>query len=123
MNGFAAQTLFQKVRIDTKTAKFLPLLALYLAIVLVFAKDGLQGDEIRYVQFASNLTQGYYADPVYVLWSGPGYPLFLAPFMALGWSWLLVKLLNAFLLFGGVIYFYRTLTFYLSELTATVFAF
>jgi len=70
------------------------------------------------VQFASNLTQGYYADPVYVLWSGPGYPLFLAPFMALGWPWLLVKLLNAFLLFGGLFYFYRTLTFYLSELTA-----
>jgi len=123
MKELAAQAPLQTLLIYAKPAKFLPLLAFYLAIVLVFAKDGLQGDEIRYVQFASNLTQGYYADPVYVLWSGPGYPLFLAPFMALGWSWLLVKLLNAFLLFGGVIYFYRTLTFYLSELTATVFAF
>ncbi|PYO51142.1 MAG: hypothetical protein DMD72_00420 [Gemmatimonadetes bacterium] len=123
MKAFVAQALLQKVRLDANTAKFLPLLALYLAIVLVFAKDGFQGDESRYVQYASNLTQGYYADPVYVLWNGPGYPLLLAPCMALGCSWLLVKLLNAFFLFGGLLYFYRTLTFYLSEQMATFFAF
>src|SRR2546426_604258 len=99
--------LLKKVRIDAKTAKFLPLLAFYLVIVLVFAQDGFQGDEGRYVKFASNLTQGYYADAVYFLWNGPGYPLLLTPFMALGCSWLLVKLLNAFFLFGGLLYFYR----------------
>ncbi len=39
MKVFVAQALLQKLRIDAKTAKFLPLLAFYLAIVLVFAKD------------------------------------------------------------------------------------
>src|SRR5215470_222487 len=106
-----------------RSAKFLPLLAFYLAIVLVCAKDGFRGDEDRYVKFASNLTQGYYADPVYFLWNGPGYPLLLAAFMTLGGSWLLVKLLNAFFLFGGLLFFYRTLSFYLGELPATCLTF
>lgn len=40
------------------------------------------GDEWRYLYYAKNLLHGYFSPPERVfLWNGPGYPLFLAPFV------------------------------------------
>ena len=41
------------------------------------------GDEWRYLYYAKNLLSGYYSPPEHIfLWNGPGYPLFLVPFVA-----------------------------------------
>jgi hypothetical protein len=44
------------------------------------------GDEWRYLYYAQNLLRGFYSprDRV-VLWNGPGYPMFLAPFAKANW--------------------------------------
>ncbi len=96
--------------------RFLPLLLLYIFIVLTIATNTFEGDEERYVNFAHNLTHGYYSpvNDVY-LWNGPGYPIILAPFVLLKLPLLIAKLLNALLLFGAVFYFYKTLLFYGKE--------
>jgi hypothetical protein len=40
------------------------------------------GDEWRYLFYAKNLLSGYFSPPERVfLWNGPGYPLFIAPFV------------------------------------------
>ncbi len=95
---------------------FLPLLLLYVAIILLAYHNNLQDDEIRYVTFARNLSQGFYSPADNInLWSGPGYPLLLLPFVILKLDGLPIKILNAFLLFFAVIYFYNTLKIYLDQ--------
>jgi hypothetical protein len=94
--------------------KFLPLLLLYAFIILLAYHNNLQNDEIRYVAFAKNLSQGFYSPPEQInLWSGPGYPLALAPLVALKLDGLPARMLNAFFLFFAVIYFYHTLGIYI----------
>src|SRR3982751_4510520 len=65
---------------------FAPFLVFYLLICAFFHKDKLQGDEGRYLEFAHNLLHGYYSPPSprQSLWSGPGYPILLMPFVGLG---------------------------------------
>ena len=47
----------------------------------------LMGDEPRYLEYAQNLLNGYFSAKGKVdLWSGPGYPLFLAPFIKIGFD-------------------------------------
>jgi 4-amino-4-deoxy-L-arabinose transferase-like glycosyltransferase len=123
--------------------KLLPLLLLYILYILLASKDLASENaltfnvaEPRYAMFANNLSHGYYSprddiEPEYpevrlfqvsvlnrediYLWSGPGYPIVLLPFVLLRMPWLLARLLNAFFLFGAVLYFYCTLRFYMSE--------
>lgn len=106
--------------------RFLPLLLLYIIIVLIASNSNFIGDEGRYVKFAFNLTKGYYSpsDPYRLdLWNGPGYPMVLLPFALFKLPWITAKLLNAFFLFGAVIYFYNTLQFYTSEHSARYLSF
>ncbi len=98
---------------------FLPLLLLYLAIIFLAYNHKLENDELRYVKFAHNLFHGYYSPPDHLnLWNGPGYPLLLTPFVIVKSGWLPARILNAFLLFFAVIYFFRTLKMYLNEKAA-----
>jgi 4-amino-4-deoxy-L-arabinose transferase-like glycosyltransferase len=131
--------------------KLLPLLLLYILYILLASKDLASENaltfnvaEPRYAMFANNLSHGYYSprddiEPEYpevrlfqvsvlnrediYLWSGPGYPIVLLPFVLLRMPWLLARLLNAFFLFGAVLYFYRTLRFYMSERPSLYFSF
>ncbi len=107
-----------------KAMKFLPLLLIYVFIVITASSGNFQGDEGRYVMFATNLSNGYYSplDQVY-LWNGPGYPIVLLPFLMLGLPWMTAKLLNCLFLFMAIIYFYHTLRFYLQERSAILFAY
>jgi len=101
----------------------LPTLVLYLVVVVAFASDGLIGDEGRYLNFATNLTQGFYTtreDPS--LWNGPGYPLVLAPFTAAGAPLIVMKLLNAVFLFVAVCMMYATARRYTGRTASLVFA-
>ena len=103
--------------------KFSPLLIAYICIVFVGSKDHFWHDEVRYVNFATNLSNGYYSPPEEInLKNGPGYPLILLPFVFCKAPWIFAKLLNAFFLFAAVYYFYNTVRIYLSEKKALYIA-
>lgn len=89
-----------------------PLLVIYLSLILWF-NGPLKGDEFRYIAYAENITQGFYTDGTDPdLSNGPGYPLVLAPFLALNINLIAAKLLNGIFVFVGVLFFYRTLCYY-----------
>jgi hypothetical protein len=90
---------------------FLPFLVLYLVVVLIYAKNENTGDEIRYLNYAHNLTQGYFSlsYPYIDLGNGPGYPLILMPFVAFKIPLIYLKLLNGVFYYFSVIFFYKSL--------------
>lgn len=100
---------------------YLPLLFLYTLIILLFAKEELQGDETRYIYYGNNLLNGFYSptDNPY-LRNGPGYPIFLAPFLLLGLPYLIPTLANGVLLYLSVVLFFHILRKYVNEGTALV---
>lgn len=85
-------------------------LALYSMIVLIFSRSTLVGDESRYLYFAQNLVNGFCSPPSpdINLWNGPGYPMLLAPFVALGASLPVMRLINAILLYATLVFVYKT---------------
>lgn len=90
---------------------YLPFLAYYSYIVFRDKWPTLYGDEIRYVDFARNLTHGFYSPfPQHInLWNGPGYPLLLAPLLAMHVPALYMTLLNAVFLYLTVVFVYKAL--------------
>jgi len=99
-----------------KVLPFVPLLLFYVILILFFSHDQLEGDEGRHLAYATNLTNGFYTDidnPS--LRNGPGYPLVIAIPILIKTSYLGIKLLNAFFLFGAVVFFFRTLRFYINR--------
>lgn len=90
--------------------QLLPLLLFYLAFVLLKSKPDMIWDEGRYFQGALNILRGYLAsEETLFLWNGPGYPLYIAPFAALGLPLLAAKLGNALLLFLALVRFHGAL--------------
>lgn len=86
--------------------RLLPLLALYIAWALLKSRPEFIGDEGRYVIGARNILSGFLAsEESLYLWNGPGYPLYLVPFVALGLPLVLAKLGNAALLFLALVRF------------------
>lgn len=79
-------------------------------------KEGMRKDEWRYVYYAQQLLQGEYSPYGTVfLWNGPGYPLMIALFMAVGIPVKVLKILNAFFLYFALIYFFRSLSAFFSK--------
>jgi hypothetical protein len=76
---------------------FIPFLFLYVIIAIKFHNANLEGDEARYVSFAKNLLHGFYSPPMpnINLWNGPGYPIIIAPFLALNLPMLAITMMNA----------------------------
>jgi len=107
-----------------KLFKFFPLFGIYVVLVLLFSKNELVNDEVRYYMFAQNLVNGFYteADNPNLI-SGPGYPFYLYPFVKWSLPYLFPRLGNAVLLFFSVIFIYRTMLFYSSERMATLLAY
>ncbi len=100
-------------------SRCLPLLALYITIVWLYAVPEFHADEARYVKYAVNLAQGYFSPPNRpALGNGPGYSLFLVPFVVFDIPWIVAKLCNAVFLYIAVLYFYATLCFYTNQRTA-----
>lgn len=98
-------------KIDTNPfLLFLPFFVFYVVIVLLGHKTVMEGDEGRYYQYAQNLIHGFYSptNEVY-LWNGPGYPLILAPLLAIGLSVKFCVLLNAFFQYISVVFLYKVL--------------
>ena len=100
--------------IDTNKNPFLlffPFLILYVVIILVFAKNINDGDENRYLTYAQNLVHGFYTLPApYLdLGNGPGYPIIIAPFVALKLPVIYIKLMNALFYYFSSILLYKAL--------------
>jgi hypothetical protein len=104
---------------------FSPFLILYSIIVLKFSKDTFQGDERRYYEFANNILNGFYSPPApdINLWSGPGYPLFLVPFVWLESELIIIKLANAVLQYLSVVLLFQAINKYVSKKYALIFSF
>ena len=103
---------------------FLSLLLLYIAIITIAQKDGLLPgtDEPRYVEYAINLSHGDYLPNFKdYLWNGPGYPVFLFPFILLKIPFIFVRLINSLLLLAAVYFYFSTLRLYISERHALFF--
>ncbi|WP_299441928.1 hypothetical protein [uncultured Aquimarina sp.] len=97
----------------------LPFLVAYVLIVIFKQQNILVGDEGRFWSYAAKLLKGYYADNEFgeysYLWNGPGYPIVLMPFRYLETSLLYPKLMNAFFLYSGLIFFFRSLKHFISR--------
>jgi hypothetical protein len=94
---------------------FLPLLIIYFGFTLISSKNEFVQDEGRYVQYATNLSNGYYADGNLNIVNGPGYPIVLLPFVLLKIKLIYAKLLNCAFLFLGLVYIYKTISNYVSK--------
>lgn len=102
---------------------FSPFLLLYIIIVLLFQANVLWGDESRYLIYAQNLTHGFYSGPDVDLYSGPGYPIILIPFVALHLPLLLIKLFNAFLYYLSTILLFKVVSRFTSFKIAALIGF
>ena len=101
--------------------KFLPLLVIYTVICITKQQNIFVGDEGRYVLYADNLLNGFYAgtSSEYVfLWNGPGYPIFLMFFRSLNIPLVIAKLCNGGFIYLGLVYLFKTLKHLSAEKTA-----
>lgn len=83
----------------------------YILLIVHYYVPELRGDEIRYINYADNLLHGFFSPqaPDFNLWSGPGFPLVLAPFIFLGFSHFQLVLLNVVFLVLTLVITNRTL--------------
>ena len=103
--------------------KLLPFLFLYILICVMISENKLVYDEQRYMAFANRLLAGFYSPPFpdFNLWNGPGYPMFIVPFVALKLPLLAIKLLNPILLYCSLIISYKTFRLYSAEKISFLF--
>lgn len=86
------------------------MLIAYLVFIVCISTRSLEGDELRYLSYAENVCNGFFSDgdnPS--IRNGPGYVLFLTPFVCLGIPLIVAKLFNALFVIIGLLYFYRAL--------------
>lgn len=94
---------------------------IYTLLAIGFSRPYFTGDEGRHVQFAHNLCQGFYSptDPWQInLWNGPGYPLVLVPFAALGLPRVWAKIADPCFLPGALLLLQKTLALYIPKKSA-----
>ncbi len=93
---------------------FLPFLILYCFLIFRKSEEKQRKDEWRYIYYAENLLEGEYSPKgIVFLWSGPGYPIIIAPFIGTGTPTIIIKLLNGFFLYFSIILLFRMLLNYL----------
>jgi hypothetical protein len=103
---------------------FSPFLALYIIITIHFQTNQYYGDEDFYLYFAHNLLHGFYSPPPpkIVLHYGPGYPLFLVPFVALNIPHLFIKLMNPVFNYLSIIFIFKALKYIVPLRTSIIFS-
>jgi len=79
-------------------------------------------DECRYISFAENLLNGFYSPPFpnINLWSGPGFPIILMPFVSLHADRSLLILLNVLINIGVIIVLFKTAILFISQYNALI---
>ncbi|WP_276168402.1 hypothetical protein [Zobellia alginiliquefaciens] len=113
-----------KILFPKNIIQLLPLLGVYIIVVLLFSNNDFFGDESRHYHYAQNITKGFYEssdNPSFR--NGPGYPMILAPFIAIGTDLILPKLLNALLLFLALVYFKKTIDLFTKNKLALLFVY
>ena len=103
---------------------FSPFLLLYIVFILLLYNKILWGDEIRHIAYANNLLHGFYSPPQpnSSLEVGPGYPLFLLPFLAFHIPLIFVNLMNAVFTYLAVVFLFKTLKQIASFKSALIFS-
>lgn len=102
---------------------FLPFLILFIVVIcLKFSIEDI-GDEGRFIFYANRLLIGEYSMPkpnIYLV-SGPGYPLILAPLIALGFSKFFMVLFNAVFLYLSIVFIFKSLIQFVSFKLSLIF--
>ena len=92
---------------------FSPFLAIFILLVLKLHSDKMEGDESRYIMYAQNLLQGFYSPKNFVfLWNGPGYPLFLVPFLYFKFPLITIPLANALMQYMSIVFLFKSIKAY-----------
>lgn len=120
--NFVSGMLINQLKNRSPFILFLPFLVIYILYVIRFHTDQMEGDEIRYIQFAQNLLHGFYspASPNIDLINGPGYPILLIPFVALHLPLITITLFHAALHFLSVVYLFKALQLLTSSFTCAI---
>jgi hypothetical protein len=105
-----------------KYKRLFPLLLIYVIILLVFGNNELFADEVRFLTYAKNIVNhGYIFNPQDPqILNGWPYAILLVPFLAIGASFFIFRLLNVVMLFFAVVLLYETLLFYASKRNALI---
>ena len=102
---------------------FLPFLLFYIVFVLILYNKVIWGDEIRHMAYAQNILHGYYSPPSNMsLEIGPGYPIFLLPFLMLHIPLIWASLMNAVFTYLAVVFLFKALQKIVSFKTALFFS-
>jgi len=103
---------------------FSPFLLIFILYAILNPPIGNSGDETRYLTYASNLINGYYSPsaPNVELINGPGFPIFLMPFVALGLPLLTITLFNALLYYFSIVVLYNSLRLIVSAKATIIFS-
>jgi 4-amino-4-deoxy-L-arabinose transferase-like glycosyltransferase len=83
----------------------------------------MEGDESGYIYFANNLLQGFYSPPApdINLWWGPGYPILLMPFVALGLPLICITLMNAIFQYLSIVLLFKAMLDFVDYRKALLF--
>jgi len=95
--------------------KLIPLLLLYLVVILLIADNQLVNDELRYRMFAENLSGVLLPTPGCQSLERTRISSDSCSLVLLRLPLIFARLLNAFFLFGAVLYFYETLKLYAAK--------
>ena len=103
------------MRIDKITERpfllFLPFLLFFIIWVIIYHSNGFNGDEPQYRLLAQNLLHGFYLVPApqIIIPVGPGYPILLMPFIALGLPLICIALTNALFYYLSIVFLFKAL--------------
>jgi len=90
---------------------FFPFLLLFILFVANNFSNPLTEDELKYLQFAKNLIDGFYSPPApkIDLWWGPGYPIVLMPFVGFNLPTFSILVLNAVFQYLSVVFLFKSI--------------
>jgi hypothetical protein len=113
-----------KLKVGNPWLIFSPFLAIFILLVLKLHSDKMEGDESRYFMYAQNLLQGFYSPKnVVFLWNGPGYPLFLVPFLYFKLPLITIPLANAIMQYMSIVFLFKSIKAYTNTKTALLASF
>ncbi len=105
---------------------FLVALTVFVIFGLKTQKDAITiGDEQRYIDYANNLLHGYYSPSFQnvFIWNGPGYLIFLMPFIKIGFGVISLRIVNAVIYIFAIILFDQFLQKRISQLFCKIILF
>lgn len=103
---------------------FLPFLLIFIIWVIIFHSNGFDGDEPQYRLLAQNLLHGFYAlhVPDFIIPVGPGYSIFLMPFIAMHLPLICIALMNSIFYYLSIVLLFKALRQILSFPITLIFS-